>query len=91
MVVYASKYKNGEIDIKLIANKLSVSLKFIVLFLKILNDIKMIDIKQYNKDCIKYEFLASKEMNAITNHNKFSNLSNEYKKINNRKEYELSM
>lgn len=91
MIVYASKYKNGEIDLNIIAHKLSVSLNFIVLFLKILNDIKMIDIKKYTKDYIKYEFLGSKEMNAIINHNKFSNLNNEYKKINNSKEYEISL
>lgn len=91
MIVYASKYKNGEIDLKIIANKLSVSLNFIILFFKILNDIKMIDIKKYTNDYIKYEFLGSKEMNTIINHKKFSNLSNEYKKINNNKEYELSM
>ena len=47
MIVYASKHKNGKIDLRVIAQKLSVNLKFVKIFLKILNDIKMIDIKNY--------------------------------------------
>lgn len=91
MIVYASRYKNGEIDLNIISEKLSVSVNFIIIFLKILNDIRMIDIKKRSNNIIKYEFLSSKGMQAIINNSKFENLNNEYQKINADKELELSM
>lgn len=88
MIVYASKHKNGKIDLRVIAQKLSVNLKFVKIFLKILNDIKMIDIKNYNNNLIEYDFLGSKGMNVINNHDYFERLNEEYQKICEKRELE---
>lgn len=88
MIVYAAKHKNGEIDLRVIAKKLSVSLKFVTIFLKILNDIQMISVKNYSNNSIKYGFLGSKGMNAIINHERFEKLNEEYQKIYEKREIE---
>ena len=88
MVVYASRHKNGEVDLNIIAHKLAVSASFVDMFLHILNDIKMIEIKKQNRNLIEYQFLGSKEMNTIVNHKQFANLNIEFQKINNGRELE---
>lgn len=91
MIVYASRYKNGEIDLNILSEKLSVSTNFMIIFFKILNDIKMINIKKYRSSIIWYEFIGSKGMHSIISNSRFENLNNEYQEITANKELELSM
>ena len=58
------------------------------IFLKILNDIQMISVKNYSNNSIKYGFLGSKGMNAIINHECFEKLNEEYQKIYEKREIE---